>query len=206
MNPRRLSRLVYSQIPLATRALTRRESYCHGLALIQPGPRLYDLRMPTFDVVSEIDLQEVRNAVDQANREASTRFDFKNTDAVIEFSDKELKLSASTEDRLRALYQLLEEKLVKRSVSLKSLEAGKIEEASQGAARQKVALKAGISQEVGKQINKMVKEMGVKNLTSSIQGDQVRISGKQRDDLQRAIAFFKESDISVPLQFTNFRD
>jgi uncharacterized protein YajQ (UPF0234 family) len=164
------------------------------------------LRMPTFDVVSEIDLQEVRNAVDQANREASTRFDFKNTDAVIEFSDKELKLSASTEDRLRALYQLLEEKLVKRSVSLKSLEAGKIEEASQGAARQKVALKAGISQEVGKQINKMVKEMGVKNLTSSIQGDQVRISGKQRDDLQRAIAFFKESDISVPLQFTNFRD
>jgi uncharacterized protein YajQ (UPF0234 family) len=162
--------------------------------------------MPTFDVVSEIDLQEVRNAVDQANREASTRFDFKNTDAVIEFGDKELKLSASTEDRLRALFQLLEEKLVKRSVSLKSLDPGKIEEASQGAARQKIVLKAGISQEVGKQINKMVKEMGVKNLTSSIQGDQVRISGKQRDDLQRAIAFFKESDISVPLQFTNFRD
>ena len=93
--------------------------------------------MPTFDVVSEIDLQEVRNAVDQANREAGTRFDFKNTNPVIEFSDKELKLSASTEDRLRALYQLLEEKLVKRSVSLKSLDPGKIEEASQGAARQR---------------------------------------------------------------------
>jgi cyclic-di-GMP-binding protein len=162
--------------------------------------------VPTFDVVSEIDLQEVRNAVDQANREASTRFDFKNTNATIEFSDKELKLSASTEDRLRALYQLLEEKLVKRSVSLKSLDAGKVEEASHGSARQTVALKAGISQEVGKQINKLVKEMGVKSLSSSIQGDQVRISGKQRDDLQRAIAMLKESDISVPLQFTNFRD
>ena len=162
--------------------------------------------MPSFDIVSELDLQEVRNAVDQANREAGTRFDFKNTNPVIEFSDKELRLSASTGDRLRALYQLLEEKLVKRSVSLKSLDPGKIEEASQGSARQKVALKAGITQDVGKQINKMVKEMGVKSLSSSIQGDQVRVTGKQRDDLQKAIAFFKESDLAVPLQFTNFRD
>lgn len=162
--------------------------------------------MPSFDIVSEIDLQEVRNAVDQTNREATTRFDFKNTNAKVEFSEKELTLSASTEDRLRALYQLLEEKMVKRSVSLKTLDPGKIDEASQGAARQKVALKAGISQEVGKQINKMVKEMGVKNLSSSIQGDQVRVTGKQRDDLQAAIAFFKEADMSVPLQFTNFRD
>lgn len=151
-------------------------------------------------------MQEVRNAVDQANREAATRFDFKGTNATIEFSEKELSLSASTEDRLRALYQLLEEKMVKRSVSLKSLDPGKIEEASQGAARQKVALKAGISQEIGKQINKMVKEMGLKGLSSSIQGDQVRVTGKQRDDLQQAIAFFKEASLSVPLQFTNFRD
>ena len=162
--------------------------------------------MPSFDIVSEIDLQEVRNAVDQANREATTRFDFKGTNATIVFSEKELSLSASTEDRLRALYQLLEEKLVKRSVSLKSLDPGKIEEASQGAARQKVALKAGISQEIGKQINKMVKEMGVKSLSSSIQGNQVRVTGKQRDDLQQAIAFFKEANLPVPLQFTNFRD
>jgi uncharacterized protein YajQ (UPF0234 family) len=172
----------------------------------QPPLSIYALAMPSFDIVSEIDLQEVRNAVDQANREATTRFDFKNTNAKVEFSEKELTLSASTEDRLRALYQLLEEKMVKRSVSLKSLDPGKIDEASQGAARQKVALKAGISQEVGKQINKMVKEMGVKNLNSSIQGDQVRVTGKQRDDLQQAIAFFKEADMSVPLQFTNFRD
>jgi uncharacterized protein YajQ (UPF0234 family) len=162
--------------------------------------------MPSFDIVSELDMQEVRNAVDQANREATTRFDFKNTNATIEIGDKELRLSASTEDRLRALYQLLEEKLVKRSVSLKSLDAGKIEEASQGAARQKVTLKAGITQDVGKKINKMVKDMGVKSLSSSIQGDQVRVTGKQRDDLQQAIAFFKQSDLDVPLQFTNFRD
>ncbi len=172
----------------------------------QWAPSIYDLCMPSFDIVSEIDLQEVRNAVDQANREATTRFDFKGTNATITFGEKELTLSASTEDRLRALYQLLEEKLVKRSVSLKTLDPGKIEEASQGAARQKVTLKAGISQEVGKQINKMVKEMGVKNLSSSIQGDQVRVTGKQRDDLQQAIAFFKEADMAVPLQFTNFRD
>jgi uncharacterized protein YajQ (UPF0234 family) len=89
---------------------------------------------------------------------------------------------------------------------LKSLDAGKIEEASQGAARQKITLKAGITQDVGKKINKMVKDMGVKSLSSSIQGDQVRVTGKQRDDLQQAIAFFKQSDLDVPLQFTNFRD
>jgi hypothetical protein len=162
--------------------------------------------MPSFDVVSEIDLQEVRNAVDQANREATNRFDFKDTNATIEFSEKELKLGATTEDRLRALYQLLQEKLVKRSVSLKTLDAGTIEEASHNSARQKVALKAGISQDVGKQINKLVKDMGVKSLSSSVQGDHVRVTGKQRDDLQRAMSVLKEADLTVPLQFTNFRD
>ncbi len=162
--------------------------------------------MPSFDVVSEIDLQEVRNAVDQANREATTRFDFKGTNAVVELADQVLTLSASTEDRLRALYTLLEEKLVKRNVSLKTLDPGKIDTASHGSARQRVPLRAGISQEVGKQINKLVKEMGLKNLSSSIQGDQVRITGKQRDDLQAAIARLKAADLVVPLQFTNFRD
>ena len=95
---------------------------------------------------------------------------------------------------------------MKRSVSLKTLDPGKIEVATHNSARQKVALKAGISQEVGKKINKLIKEMGAKNITSSIQGDQVRITGKQRDDLQQAIAMLKESDIETPLQFTNFRD
>ena len=162
--------------------------------------------MPSFDVVSDVDLQEVRNAVDQTNREAGTRFDFKNTGAQVEFGEKELTLSASTEDRLRALYQLLEEKLVKRSVSLKTLDPGRVEQASQGSARQRVALRAGITQDVGKQINKVVKDLGVKSLSSSLQGDQVRVTGKQRDDLQRAIAALKEADLVVPLQFTNFRD
>jgi len=162
--------------------------------------------VPTFDVVSELDVQEVRNAVDQTNREAGTRFDFKGTDAHVEFSEKELTLSASTEDRLHALYQVLQEKFVRREVSLKTLDPGKVEQASQGTARQKVALRAGISQEIGKQINKMVKDMGLKNLSSSVQGDQVRVTGKKRDDLQAVIAALKGADLTVPLQFTNFRD
>ena len=162
--------------------------------------------MPSFDIVSEIDVQEVRNAVDQANREASTRFDFKGTDSTIDFSEKELTLHSSTEDRLRALYQLLEEKVVKRGVSLKTLDPGKVEEASKGGARQKIALKAGISQEIGKQINKLVKDLNLKNVSSSIQGDQVRVTGKQRDDLQTVMGKVKEADLPVPVQFTNFRD
>jgi uncharacterized protein YajQ (UPF0234 family) len=162
--------------------------------------------MPTFDIVSEIDHQEVKNAVDQANREASTRFDFKGTDAKVEYSEKELTLSASTEDRCKALYQLLEEKLIKRGVSLKTLDPGKIEAATHGSGRQKVGLKAGISQEIGKKINKFIKELDLKGVSSSIQGDQVRVTGKQRDDLQNVIAKLKEADLDAPLQFNNFRD
>ena len=162
--------------------------------------------MPTFDIVSEVDLQEVRNAVDQANREAATRFDFKNTDSTIAIADLELTLSSSTEDRLQALYQVLEEKLVKRQVSLKSLDPGKIEEASRGAARQKITLKAGLSSDLAKQVNRFLKEKGPKGLNSQTQGDQIRVTAKKRDDLQDAIALLKAEDFGVPLQFTNFRD
>jgi len=162
--------------------------------------------MPSFDVVSEVDLQEVRNAVDQANREATTRFDFKNTDSHIEMTDTELTLTSSTEDRIRALYQVLEEKIVRREVSLKSLEPKPVEEAAKGTARQKVLLKAGINQETGKKINKLIKELNLKGVSSSIQGDQVRVTGKKRDDLQDAIAALKEADLGIPLQFNNFRD
>lgn len=162
--------------------------------------------MPSFDIVSEIDDQEVRNAVDQANREATTRFDFKGTDSSIEVGDKELTLHSQTEDRLRALYQVLEEKLVKRSVSLKVLDPGKIEEASRGAARQKVVLKAGLNQETAKRLNKLIKDLGLRNISSTTQGDQIRVTGKNRDDLQKVIAACRESDVEVPLQFTNFRD
>ena len=161
--------------------------------------------MPTFDVVSEVDMQEVRNAVDQANREAATRFDFKGTASSIELSDKELVLASSTEDRLRALYQVLQEKLVKREVSLKSFDVGKIEEASRGAARQKLAIQAGISSDHAKKINKFIKDLGLKGVSSQTQGDQLRVTGKKRDDLQTVIGLLRGSDMGIPLQFENYR-
>jgi cyclic-di-GMP-binding protein len=162
--------------------------------------------MPTFDIVSEVDMQEVRNAVDQANREAATRFDFKNTDSAIEQSDTELVLRSSTEDRLRALHQVLDEKLVKRQVSLKAFEAGKIEEAQKGTARQKVAIRAGISSDHAKRLNKFIKDLGLKGVSSQTQGEQLRVTGKKRDDLQEVIAKCKAEDFGIPLQFNNFRD
>ena len=162
--------------------------------------------MPTFDIVSEVDMQEVRNAVDQANREAATRFDFKNTDSSIELGEKELVLRSSTDDRLRALHQVLDEKLVKRQVSLKAFDAGKIEEAQKGTARQHVAIRAGISSDHAKRLNKFIKDLGLKGVSSQTQGEQLRVSGKKRDDLQEVIAKAKAEDFGIPLQFTNFRD
>ncbi len=162
--------------------------------------------MPTFDVVSELDMQEVRNAVDQASREVSTRFDFKNTDSTIELKEKTIELATESESRLTALTQVLEEKMVKRQVSLKALSYGKVEEATKGTVRQVVTLNSGISTEKGKEIGKFLKELGLKGVSHQIQGDQLRITGKKRDDLQTAIAAIKEHDFGVPLQFTNFRD
>jgi uncharacterized protein YajQ (UPF0234 family) len=162
--------------------------------------------MPTFDVVSEVDQQEVRNAVDQANREASTRFDFKGTDSRIDLGTDELVLHSSTEDRLRALHQVLEEKLVRRSGSLKALSDGKVEEAAKGTARQHIAIQAGISADNARRIHKIVKDLNLKGVSSQTQGDQVRVSGKKRDDLQLVIQTLKEQDLGIPLQFTNFRD
>jgi uncharacterized protein YajQ (UPF0234 family) len=162
--------------------------------------------MPTFDIVSEVDMQEVRNAVDQANREAATRFDFKNTESSIELGEKELVLRSSTDDRLRALHQVLHEKLVKRQVSLKAFDAGKIEEAQKGTARQHVAIRAGISADHAKKLNKFIKDLGLKGVSSQTQGEQLRVTGKKRDDLQEVIAKCKAEDFGIPLQFTNFRD
>jgi uncharacterized protein YajQ (UPF0234 family) len=162
--------------------------------------------MPTFDVVSELDMQEVRNAVDQAAREISTRYDFKNTGSSVELGEKTIELNTESDARLQALTQVLEEKLVKRQVSLKALSFGKIEEASKGAVRQTVTLNSGISTEKGKEIGKFLKELGLKGVSHQIQGDQLRVSGKKRDDLQAAISAIKEHDFAVPLQFTNFRD
>jgi len=162
--------------------------------------------MPTFDVVSEVDTQEVRNAIDQAVREVSTRYDFKDTGSTIELSGLEVGLHSSTEDRMKALIQVIEEKLVKRQVSLKSLDHGKVEPASKGTVRQVLNFKAGIDQEHAKRINKFLKDLGLKGVSSQTQGDQLRVSGKKRDDLQAAIAALKAEDFDIPLQFTNFRD
>jgi len=162
--------------------------------------------VPTFDVVSEVDLQEVRNAVDQAHREVATRFDFKDTGSTIELGDGEIRLTSATEDRLRALVQVLEEKLVKRSVSLKALTYEKVEEGAKGTVRQTVLLAAGIDDAKARQINRFIKDRGTKGVSSQTQGDQVRVTGKKRDDLQAVIAALKGEDFGIPLQFKNFRD
>jgi len=162
--------------------------------------------MPSFDVVSEVDKQELRNAIDQAQREIATRYDFKNTDSSIEQSEYVLTLRTSSEDRLTALRTVVEEKLVKRGVSLKGLDYGKIEEATQNSVRQVVTIKVGISSDKAREINKMIKEKGPKGVSSQTQGESVRVTGKKRDDLQAVIATLKGADLGVPLQFQNFRD
>jgi cyclic-di-GMP-binding protein len=162
--------------------------------------------MASFDVVSEVDQQEVRNAVDQASREISTRYDFKGTNSSIELDDTSIKLESSSEDRLDALRVVLEEKLVRRKVSLKVLDYGKVEEASGARARQVATLQAGISSEKAKELNKFIKGLGLKGVQSQTQGDQLRVIGKKRDDLQAVIQALKEGDFGVPLQFNNFRD
>jgi cyclic-di-GMP-binding protein len=162
--------------------------------------------MPTFDVVSEVDHQEVRNAVDQAQREVANRFDFKDTGSTLELADSEIRMHSATEDRLRALVQVLEEKLVRRSVPLKALEYGKVEEAAKGTVRQTATISAGISDVKAREINRFIKDRGAKGVSSQTQGDQVRVSGKKRDDLQAVIAALREHDFGVPLQFKNFRD
>jgi uncharacterized protein YajQ (UPF0234 family) len=162
--------------------------------------------MPSFDVVSEVDRQEVRNAVDQAQREIANRFDFKNTDSSIEQNDLTFTLRSVTEDRLAALRLVLEEKLVKRGVSLKGLEHGKIDEATQNTVRQVSTIKVGIGSDKAREINRMIKEKGPKSVSSQTQGDSVRVSSKKRDDLQAVMAMLKAADLEIPLQFENFRD
>jgi len=162
--------------------------------------------MPTFDVVSEVDEQEVRNAVDQAAREVAQRFDFKNTESSIELGDGVIDMASLSEDRLAALRQVLEEKLVRRKVSLRVLDYGAVEPASGGSVRQRATLQSGISAEKAKELNKFIKSLGLKGIQSSTQGDQLRVQGKKRDQLQSVIAALKESDLGLPLQFTNFRD
>lgn len=162
--------------------------------------------MPTFDIVSQVDMQEVRNAVDQTQRELATRFDFKGTGSTVELNEKEVRLHSATEDRLRAAVQVLEEKLVRRKVSLKALDYGKVEEAAKGTARQTVTIKAGLSADNAKAINRYIKDHAPRGVSSQTQGDQIRVSAKKRDDLQGLIIGLREQDFGIPVQFENFRD
>jgi uncharacterized protein YajQ (UPF0234 family) len=158
----------------------------------------------SFDIVSEVDMQEVRNAVDQAMREISQRFDFKGTETSIAQDNTTLELRSSTEDRLKAALQVLKEKAVKREIPLKALSDGEIHPAAKGHVRQAITVLTGISDEKAKEISKYVRAQ-VPKIQTSIQGAQVRVSGKSKDDLQAAIRAVKEKDFGVALQFTNYR-
>ena len=160
--------------------------------------------MPSFDVVSEVDLQEVRNAVDQANREVDTRFDFKGVDARFELSEAEIKLHAEQEFQLNQMMDILRQKLVKRSVDVGSMDVKK-SETSLNSARQLVLIKQGIETLTAKKMVKAIKSAKLK-VQAQIQGEQVRVTGKNRDDLQQVIALLKGEDYGLPLQFINFRD
>ncbi len=160
--------------------------------------------MPSFDVVSEVDLQDVRNAVDQANREVGTRFDFKGIKASFELAGEVIKLTTEREFQLRQMMDILRQKLVKRGVDIASLDV-KDPTTSLSAARQDVGLKQGIDTETAKDMIKALK-VGKLKVQAQIQGEQLRVSGKSRDDLQAAIALLREGDWGLPLKYTNFRD
>lgn len=161
--------------------------------------------MPSFDVVSQVDKQEIRNAVQQAQKEIVQRFDFRGTETSIEQGDEDITLLSESEGRLDAALKVLEEKLVRRKVSLKVLDAQDPQPAGGKRHRQLVKLKEGIDKDRAKKIIKLLKESKLK-VQASIQGDLVRVSGKKRDDLQATMQELKEQDFDLPLQFINFRD
>ena len=161
--------------------------------------------MPSFDVVSKLEMHEVENALLQAKKEIAQRFDFKDTGTELDKNEEGIRIVADSEGRIAAALKVLEEKLVKRKVPLKALDAQKPEPAGGSTYRQLVKLKEGISTEKAKEIVKHVKDSKIK-VQASIQGDVVRISGKKRDDLQATIAAIKAKDFDLPLQFTNFRE
>ncbi|MGA2249001.1 YajQ family cyclic di-GMP-binding protein [Terracidiphilus sp.] len=160
----------------------------------------------SFDIVSKVDIQEVRNAIDQALKEVKQRFDLKDSKSEIELlqGDKEIQLASAAEYKLEAVKEILGQKLVKRGVSLKNLEYGKLEQAAGQSVRQKITLQQGIPGEKAKEIVRLIKD-SKKKVQASIQGDTVRISGKDRDDLQGVIALLRGKDLGVDLQFTNYR-
>ena len=161
--------------------------------------------MPSFDIVSEVNQVEVRNALDQVNKELSTRFDFKGSDARVESDDKTLTLYADDDFKLTQVTDILTGKLAKRQVDIRSLKYGNVEKISGNKVKQSVTVRTGVEQELAKRIVKLLKDSKLK-VQGSIQGDAVRVSGAKRDDLQTAIALVKKSITDFPLQYQNFRD
>jgi uncharacterized protein YajQ (UPF0234 family) len=160
--------------------------------------------MPSFDIVSNIDNHEITNAVDQANREVSTRFDFKDTNARFEFSKDQITMFAPSDFQLKQIDEILRNKLTKRGVDIRSLNY-KTASVNLSEAKQVIEVKQGIDSDNAKKITKLIKEGGFK-VQAAIQGDQVRVTGKKRDDLQEVIAVLREAKVELPLQFVNFRD
>lgn len=161
--------------------------------------------MPTFDIVSEVDLQEVRNSVDQAVRELTTRYDFKGTDSKVRLADDGIVVESATDNRLAAAIDVLKEKLVRRKVSLKALSGGTPSEVGGGRYQSTFGINSGLEQDAAKEISKVIRDTKLK-VQVQIQGNQLRVQGKKRDDLQQVIAALKELDYRLPLQFVNFRD
>ncbi len=161
--------------------------------------------MPSFDIVSEVDMHEVNNALDQSNREVRTRFDFKGIDASFELNnDSEITVSAEADFQIQQMMEILRSKMVKRGIDIKSLKEGDVQLVGQKASMV-VIVQQGIESDIARKIVKAVKEAKLK-VQTAIQGDKLRVTGKKRDDLQQVIALLKESSFGVPLQYDNFRD
>ena len=160
--------------------------------------------MPSFDIESKIDNHELSNAIDQTNRVITNRYDLKDANAIVALQEDEIKVSANEPFQLDQIIPILKENLSKRKIDLKSLKIGETHEANNSASLN-IGLVQGISSEIGKEINALIKSKKMK-VQSSIQGDSVRVSGKKRDDLQAAITLIKEQNFDIPLQFQNFRD
>jgi hypothetical protein len=161
--------------------------------------------MPSFDVVSEVDKQELKNAVDQTNKEVGTRFDFKGSDARVEQAEYVLTVFADDDFKLDQVKDVLNNKLVKRGIDIRTLDVGEIEKVSGGKVKQQVTIKVGVETELGKKIIRLLKDSKMK-VQASIQGDTVRVTGAKRDILQEAIALLRKDITEQPLQFNNFRD
>ena len=160
--------------------------------------------MPSFDIVSKVDMQEVDNAVNQAKKEIETRYDFRNSKSSITLLKDAIEIVADDEFKLNSVIEILKAKMIKRNVSLKSLSPGKVEKASGDTVRQKFTIKQGLTQDEMKELNKKIKDTGLK-VQTLIMGEELRVSGKKIDDLQAVIAHLKSIDFKVPLQFVNYR-